>query len=178
MNLHHTSNVRWHLAVGAVLLLFVTSVLATEERQTPRNEGRVTDIAGILSTTERKNINDVLASYESETSHQIAVLLVPSLSGESIESFSLRVANTWALGQKGVNNGILITLAMKERRVRIEVGLGMEKFISKAAAQSIIERSMVPSFRKGEYAVGLKAGLEELMKEGRRFVVPRKHSDS
>jgi len=112
-----------------------------------------------------------LANYERETSHQIGVLLIPTLSGESIESFSLRVANSWKLGQKGLDNGILVTLAMEERAVRIELGLGMERFISNAAAQSIIKNSMVPAFRRGDYAGGLHAGLEQLMSEGRRFVV-------
>ena len=96
---------------------------------------------------------------------------MPTLSGEKIESFSLRVANSWKLGQKGLDNGILVTMAMKERAVRIELGAGMERFISNTTAQSIINNSMVPAFRKADYAGGLEAGLEQLMREGRRFVV-------
>jgi uncharacterized protein len=110
-----------------------------------------------------------LANYERETSHQIGILLIPTLSGESIKSFSLRVAHSWKVGQKGLDNGILVTVAMDERAVRIELGLGMQRFISKAAAQSIIKNSMMPAFRRGDYAGGLHAGLEQLMSDGRRF---------
>ena len=131
----------------------------------------MTDVANVLSDAERNRLADRLARYERETSHQIAVLLIPTLSGERIESFSRRVANSWKLGREGLDNGVLVTLAMKERAVRIEVGLGMERFISNATALSIINTSMVPAFRKGDYGGGLEAGLEQLMREGRRFVV-------
>jgi len=113
----------------------------------------------------------MLEGYEQETSHQLAVLVITTLSEESIDSFSLRVANVWGLGQKGLNNGILVTLAIKERRVRIALGFGMEKYITNAMAQSIINNAMVPAFRKGDYLGGLQAGLELLMKQGRQFVV-------
>lgn len=115
----------------------------------------------------------MLGRYERETTHQIVVLLVPTLSGESIDSFSLRVANSWGLGQKGIDNGVLVTLAMKEKGIRIELGRAIEKVISNAAAQSIIQESMVPAFRKGDYAGGLQAGLDRLMKAGRKFRAPR-----
>ena len=131
----------------------------------------MTDVAKVLSSADRERLSGLLARYERETSHQIGVLLIPTLSGESIESFSLRVANAWKLGLKGLDNGILVTLAMKERFIRIELGSGMEKFISNATAQSIIDNSMVPAFRQGDYDDGLHAGLEQIMREGRRFVV-------
>lgn len=99
----------------------------------------------------------MLRSYEEETSHQIAILIIPTLSSENIESFSLRVANSWGLGQKDINNGILVTLAMKEKKFRIELGLGMARFISDATAQAIINNSMFPAFRKSDYAAGLEA---------------------
>jgi len=139
----------------------------------PPLQGRVTDLANVLSPEDQDRLEAKLARYEQETSHQLAVLLVPTLSGESIEAFSLRVANAWALGHKGIDNGILVTLAMKERSVRIELGLGMEKYISDESAKSIIDGVMVPAFGKGDYAGGLEAGLDQLMEQGRRFVVPR-----
>lgn len=138
----------------------------------PPLEGRVTDLADVLSPAERDRLERMLAGYEEETSHQIAVLLVSTLAGEDIDAFSLRVANTWGLGQKGIDNGVLVTLAMKERAVRIELGFGMEKYISNETAKSIIDGVMLPAFRKGDYAGGLEAGLEQLMGLGRRFVVP------
>jgi len=160
-----------HAAFAVALFLFASFGSAAGDQWTPRLEGRVTDVANALSNAERNRLADQLARYERETSHQIAVLLIPTLSGERIESFSRRVANSWKLGREGLDNGILVTLAMKERAVRIEVGLGMERFISNATALSIINTSMVPAFRKGDYGGGLEAGLEQLMREGRRFIV-------
>jgi uncharacterized protein len=157
----------------AALALFLLAPMAAaaDLAPTPRLEGRVTDPAHVLSFGDRGRIDAALARYEQETFHQIAVLLVPALSGESIEDFNLRVANAWQLGQKGLDNGILVTLAMKEKRVRISLGLGMGRYISSAAAQAIIDGTMLPAFRKGDFTGGLEAGLEQLMREGRKFVV-------
>jgi uncharacterized protein len=164
-----------HAAFAVLLFLFASFGSAADYPWTPRLEGPVTDVENVLPDAERDRLGDRLARYERETSHQIAVLLIPTLSGERIESFSLRVASSWKLGREGLDNGILVTLAMKERAVRIEVGLGMERFISNATALSIINTSMVPAFRKGDYAGGLEAGLDELMRKGRRFVVTPGH---
>ncbi len=142
-----------------------------EYQSVPRLEGRVTDVANVLTVVEREGLTNMLVRYEQETSHQIAILTIPTLSEESIEAFSMRVANSWGLGQRGLNNGILVTLAMKERKVRIELGSGLAKFISDTTAQSIIDTSMIPAFRRGDYAGGLRLGLERLMQEGRQFVV-------
>ena len=171
MNAGARLTIHWQLAFAVALFLFAPFIAAADRQTVPRLEGRVTDVARVLSEADRERLNSLLARYERETSHQIGVLLIPSLSGETIESFSLRVANSWKLGQKGLDNGILVTMAMKERAVRIELGVGMERFISNATAQSIISGSMVPAFRKGDYAGGLQAGLEQLMSEGRKFVV-------
>lgn len=157
--------------LAAALVLFAACAGAAGDKPVPRLEGRVTDVAKVLSEADRKRLAGMLTSYERETSHQIAVLLVPNLSGENIESFSLRVANAWKLGQRGLDNGILVTLAMEEKLIRIELGAGMKKYISNAAAQSIIHDSMLPAFRKNDFAGGLHAGLQELMKQARKFVV-------
>lgn len=160
-----------HAALAFALFLFAACALAADQ-PVPRLEARVTDVAKVLSDADRKRLSGMLTSYERETSHQIAVLLVPGLSGESIESFSLRVLNAWKLGQqRGLDNGILVALAMEEKLIRIELGAGMKKYISSAAAQSIIHDSMLPAFRKDDFAGGLHAGLQELMKQGRKFVV-------
>jgi uncharacterized protein len=165
-------------------LSFCAFAHAADYTSVPTLQGRVTDLANVLSVQDRERLSKMLAAYEQETQHQLAVLIVSALSGETIESFSLRVANTWKLGHKGVNNGILVTLAIMDRKTRIELGLGMEPYISNANASSIISRTMIPAFRRGDYAGGIDAGLIELMKEGRKFVVPaskttssQKHND-
>ena len=109
--------------------------------------------------------------YQRETHHQVAVLTIPGLDGETIEAFSLRTANAWGLGNKGFDDGILVTLAMRERRVRSELGKGMQRFISDADAKQIVDAEMTPLFLKGDISGGLERGLERLMDDGRHFVV-------
>jgi uncharacterized protein len=114
---------------------------------------------------EFERIAQMLSAHESETSHQLAVLTVPSLDGDSIESFSIRVANQWRLGKKDVDNGILVILAMHERAIRIELGKGFEAHISDAKAAEIMNESMIPKFATGAFARGLEAGLSRLIEE-------------
>src|SRR4029077_11755621 len=102
---------------------------------------------------------------------QIVVLIIPSLGDETIEAFSLRTANAWGVGNKGFDDGILVCLAMKERRARIGLGKGIERFISDADAKIILDREMTPLFSKKDFFGGLERGIERLMDEGRRFVV-------
>jgi len=142
-----------------------------EPKWVPSHDGWVNDTANVLSEPDRRRLSDKLSHYHEETFHQLVVLIVPTLSGESIETFSFRVANSWGVGYKGLNNGILVTLAMKEREVRIELGKGMERYISDVKAKSIVDSSMTPAFAKGDFAGGLEHGLDQLMEEARRFVV-------
>jgi uncharacterized protein len=144
---------------------------ATHAQPVPPHTGWVTDTAAVFSEPDRTRLSKLLADYHRGTHHQFAVLTVATLSGESIEAFSQRVANTWGLGYKGHDNGVLLTLAMKEQRVRIELGKGMERYINNAQAQSIIDDTMVPAFKKGDFAGGIEAGLGRLMTLARKFVV-------
>jgi uncharacterized protein len=143
----------------------------SERIPVPKLTDWVNDTVGVLSTEDKKRLSNMLRDYEKETKHQFAVLIVPTLGDETIDSFCLRTANTWHLGRKGIDDGILICMAMQQRLVRIELGLGMERYISNADAKEIIETDMGPSFSKGDFAGGLERGLDRLMEEGRRFVV-------
>ena len=146
-----------------------TNTLAVD-KQVPKHEGWINDTANVLSGPDRERLSDILRRYQRETHHQLTVLTVPTLSGENIERFSDRVANAWGLGYKGLDNGILVTLAIKERKVRIELGRGMEPYISESTAQSIIT-SMTPALAKGDFAGGLESGLNQLMEKARTFVI-------
>jgi uncharacterized protein len=137
----------------------------------PRLSGHVNDYADILTSKQRAELETRLAKYEAETTHQIAVLTVSSLQGASIESYSLRVANAWKLGRKGVDNGVLITVALKDRKTRIEIGSGLSRFVSDAVAAKIIDESMVPEFRTGRFGKGIERGVERLMAESRAYKV-------
>jgi uncharacterized membrane protein YgcG len=156
------------------LMVFGTFLFPLSARsQVPDLAGRITDSAAILSAQDKTRLAQMLDDYERETTHQIAVLIVPSLSGESIDAFSLRVANAWSLGRKGVDNGILVVLAPNDRKVRIELGRGFKRYISDTQAQEIIDTQMLPALRQQEYFRALQSGLRQLMQEGRAFVAPK-----
>lgn len=136
----------------------------------PQLTGRVVDAANLLLPADRERLANLSSVYEQETGHQIAVVIVPTLEGEAIEGFCLRTANTWRLGREGVDDGIVVCMAMKERAVRIELGIGINRFISNADAKEIIDIEMTPLFGMGDFAGGLERGLKKLMEEGRRFI--------
>jgi len=138
----------------------------------PALRARVTDLAGLLSPDQTQRLEATLARYESETGHQIAVLTVPTLDGEEIESFSMRVVERWRLGQKGADNGVLLLVAPRERRVRIEVGYGLEGAIPDAVANRVIDEVIKPRFRAGDYAGGIEAATAALMAAARGEALP------
>jgi uncharacterized protein len=111
------------LAVLLVLMAFIPSMA---EVQVPRLKGRVTDNARILSPEASDRISELLKAHETRTTNQVAVLTVPSLDGENIESFAMRVFEAWKLGQRRKDNGVLVVIASQDRRMRIEVGYGLE----------------------------------------------------
>lgn len=113
-----------------VVLVLLLLGAAGAPPDVPRLTGRVNDYAGILSIDARQEFDGVLARCESETTHQSAVLTVSFLKDEPIEVFSLRVANAWRLGPKGLDNGVLVTIAPNERRMGIELGTGMNRYVS------------------------------------------------
>lgn len=135
--------------------------------------GRVNDGAGVLSVEENDQIAQLIENYERETSHQLCVITVRNLGGESIERYSLKVANKLGLGLKGIDNGILIVVAPNDRKARIELGRGFEQYFSNSRAQEIMDMQMLPAFKQQQYAIGIERGLKLLMSDGRAFVVHR-----
>ncbi|MFO1401707.1 MAG: TPM domain-containing protein [Steroidobacteraceae bacterium] len=161
------------LALAAITVA-AAGVGGAQPGSVPAHVGRVNDFAHLLPEGDRAVLERTLAGYEEETSHQIAVLTVSSLKGESIESYSLRVANTWRLGRKGLDDGVLVTVAPSERAVRIEVGVGMSRYVTDADAKDVISRSMIPAFRRGDMAGGIKSGVERLLILCRAYRVDRR----
>ncbi len=151
--------------VLAVLLLPLAAALAM--RVPPRPTGRVTDLAGLLSPEDRRAIEERLAAFEHDTTDQVAVLTIPSLEGEPIEPFSHQVATTWKLGQAGVDNGVLLLIVPGDRRVRIEVGYGLEPVLPDGLNGDIIRETIAPSFRRGEYAAGINQALDRIFAAAR-----------
>ena len=133
---------------------------------------RVNDEAGLLAPADEQSLEAAFAAFEGETGHQIALLTVKTLDGEAIESFSLRVAEAWKLGDAKRDDGAIVVVASEDRRARIEVGYGLEGVIPDALAARILREQMVPWFKRGEMGQGVQAGVQAVMLAARGEVVP------
>lgn len=125
--------------------------------------GRVHDEAGLLDQYQRMQIEFKLEAFEKETGNQIVVAVFSSLEGESLEDFSIRLAEKWKIGQAGKDNGIILLVFSKDRRVRIEVGYGLEAVVPDALASRIIEKEIKPKFREGYFYNGIDAALDAVI---------------
>jgi uncharacterized protein len=139
---------------GLLITVFVTGAA-----DIPFLTGRVTDNAQILSPEVNRLLSDSLKMHEHRTTNQVAVLTIPTLEGESIEDYANRVFNEWKLGQKGKDNGVLILIVPSEKRMRIEVGYGLEGTLTDLVASRIIQYIMTPRFREGDYDGGITEGV-------------------
>ena len=137
-----------------VLLAFATLAMAAD---LPKSVGYVNDFAGQLSLSERQALENRLREYERATTNEVAVAIVESLDGESVDAYANRLFNSWGIGKKERNNGVLLLWAPAERKVRIEVGMGLEGAIPNTAAAEIV-RTVTTLFRQQEYVRGLNAG--------------------
>lgn len=146
------------LACALAVLAFPAAAL-----DVPYLSGRVTDDAHILDSGAVQRLNDALKAYEDKTGRQMVILTLPSLDGEALEEFSIKVARTWKLGRKGQDDGILILVARDDHKARIEVGYGLEGDLPDALAGRIISDEMVPRFRGGDYAGGLEEGVKAIV---------------
>ena len=131
-----------------------------QQADVPYLTGRVVDNAEILKPETRKRLAERLRQHEQKTTNQIAVLTVPTLNGESVEDYAVRVFEQWKLGQKGKDNGVLVVIAPKERRMRIEAGYGLEGILPDVVAARIIRNVMTPRFKEGDYDGGVIQGVE------------------
>jgi uncharacterized protein len=128
--------------------------------EVPYLAGRVNDQASLLDDGFEGQLEERLRTLEEETGAQVAVLTIPSLEGDPLEDFSMRVAETWKLGRAGADDGVLILIARDERRMRIEVGYGLEPVLTDAEAGRIVSRLMAPKFRAGDFDGGVDAAVE------------------
>jgi len=143
------------LLTAVVLLLPFTAVAL----DVPPATGYVNDRAGLISSSTRLKLEHFLENFEKSDSTQIAVLTIPSLEGESLEGYSLKVAEQWGIGQKGKDNGALLLIAKAERKVRIEVGYGLEGRLTDLLAGRIIDYEITPRFKQGDFDGGVIAGV-------------------
>jgi uncharacterized protein len=140
--------------------VLAASALSTE---VPYLSRRVNDTAEILSASTVSSLETLLKAHEDSTSNQVAVLTVASLEGESIEEYSIRVVDSWKLGQKGKDNGVLLLVARDDRKVRIEVGRGLEGDLPDITCGSIIRKQVLPRFKEGDYDAGVIDGVQAIL---------------
>jgi uncharacterized protein len=137
--------------------------ISIAQPEIPVLQQRVTDFTNSLSYSEWKDLESRLKNFEDSTSTQVAILLVQSMEGGSIEDFSIRVFETNKLGQKGRDNGVLIVVAKQDRKVRIDVGYGLEGVLTDALTSQITSREITPHFKQGDFYGGLLAGVKAVM---------------
>jgi len=128
----------------------------------PAPQARVNDYAGALTPAERDRLEQKLAARERGTSNQVVVAIFRSLDGESLEDFSIRLAQAWRIGQKGLDNGVIFLVFTGDRKMRIEVGYGLESNLTDAISSSIIRNVVAPRFREGRIADGISAGVDAI----------------
>jgi len=142
------------------LLLICRAAFAVE---IPPLKTRVNDYAAMLSPATVNQLNHSLSAFEAAESTQIVVLTIPTLGGEPIEDFSIRVAEAWKIGQKGLDNGAILLIAKNDRKLRIEVGYGLEGKLTDLISGRIIQQIIVPQFRAGNFDQGLISGVNAMM---------------
>lgn len=154
---------RWIPACLLILAVLWMAAPATAALEVPYLTGRVVDTAEVLSGDARDRISAILKAHEDSTTNQLAVLTVPSLGDDNIEDFALRVFNEWGLGRADTDNGVLIVVAVQDRRMRIEVGYGLEEKLTDGSAGRVIRNVMTPRFREGNYDAGIEDGVSAVI---------------
>ncbi len=131
--------------------------------EVPPLTGRIVDAAHLLPADRAASLSSELAAHEARTGNQVALLTLPSLEGEPLEDFSHRVATAWKLGHKGTDNGVLVLVVPGDRKVRIEVGYGLEGTLTDAKSSRIIREEIAPRFRDGDFPGGIAAGVRAVL---------------
>jgi uncharacterized protein len=150
---------RWR--AGALALLLAAGASA-QKPKVPANQGWVTDLAGVLTKPQEDELETLMQSYRDGSRHDVALLTVPSLDGASLEQLALEVGRTWKLGGRDLHDGALLLVAKSERKLRIEVGRGLEGTVTDMVAGRIIREVIAPHLREGRWFDGLRAGIQAI----------------
>ena len=149
-------------ALLPLLLLWTAALQAAPDF--PALSGRVVDEAALMSRKQAHQLTQQLAAFEKRSGIQLVVVSVDNLDGETIEEYGYQLGRHWGIGQKGKNNGVLLLIAQDERKVRIEVGYGLEGALPDAIAANIIQTRILPAFKRGDMVAGVVAGSQSIMK--------------
>ena len=139
------------------------SPAAAHALDVPALSGYVNDYAGMMSRSARTRVEEELRAFERSDSTQVVILTIPSLQGESAEDYSIKVAEAWKIGQKGKDNGVLLLVANKEHKIRIEVGRGLEGRLTDLTAGQIVDLVMTPAFKRGDFDAGFTTGVSAII---------------
>jgi len=164
----HPTSIIKYLLISLLIIFAQHSTLNAKHSSAyaldvPPLRGYVNDYANMISSAAKTKIESELKAFEKSDSTQIFILTIPSLEGEPLEVYSIKVAESWKIGQKGKDNGVLLLVASKERKIRIEVGRGLEGKLTDLTAGRIIDLVIKPKFKRGEYDAGFVAGIYALI---------------
>ena len=151
------------------------AALAHAEVAVPPLKARVTDLTSTLNSQQKATLEETLRAFEARKGSQVAVLIVPTTQPEAIEQYSIRVAEQWKLGRQGVDDGVLLLVAKDDRKLRIEVGYGLEGVLPDAIAKRIVSDDIVPHFKQGDFYGGVSAGVDRIIRviDGERLPPPK-----
>lgn len=153
----------WLISVVALVFTLVNESGVAGEIRFPELSGRVVDEAGLLSPAARQLLTEKLTAHENATSNQIVVVTLKDIDGRNIQDYGYQLGRHWGIGQKGKNNGALLIVAQKERKVRIEVGYGLEGVLTDARSKRIINQSIIPYFKQNKPEQGIVQGVAEMI---------------
>src|SRR5215217_3083233 len=159
---------------GMLALLMCWAFAAVAEVAVPPLSGRVVDRTGTLSSADIDSLTRRLEDLEARKGSQLAVLMVPTTAPETIEQFSIKVAEAWKIGRKKIDDGALLVIAKNDRHLRIEVGYGLEGALTDATTKRIIDEEITPKFRSGDFAGGVFAGVNRMIRviDGEKLPAP------
>ena len=148
--------------LALLLLAALAGVAAAALPIPPPPDHRINDFASALPAAERERLEDKLRSRERESSNQVVVAIFRSLDGENLEDYSIRLAQAWRVGQKGLDNGVIFLVFVDDRKMRLEVGYGLESKLTDALSSQILRQVVAPRFREGKIGEGIAAGLDAI----------------
>jgi uncharacterized protein len=160
---------------AALLTVTALAGAAHADVPVPPLTARVTDLTGTLNAQQKGELESRIAAFEARRGSQIAVLLLPTTKPEEIEQYSIRVAEAWKIGREKVDDGLILIVAKDDRRLRIEVGYGLEGAIPDSVAKRVINERITPRFKEGDFYGGVREGVDQLIKlaEGEKLPSPQ-----
>jgi uncharacterized protein len=151
--------------VRALILLFLMIAAPAAAQNFPKLSGRVVDTADLLPQADEDALTAKLAGLEQATGRQLVVATVPDLQGYPVEDYGYKLGRAWAIGQKGANNGAILLIAKNDKKIRIEVGYGLEPTLTDALSGEIIRDQITPAFKQGDFAGGINAGVDAIAQQ-------------